>query len=1005
MKRSFHLLSLALSVIGFSAMLNAENLMPGDTGCETTDRDVAYGTWSGVHEKFGRKEYHFWELDQGRAWQGKRSLWIRNNNLCAADEILLPKGHYTFSFYACAEKEGEPASIGMHPFRRSTFASLHQKRKRFKLGTEWKRYSFSFESDGKESLVPLFQGKGWFDAFQINRGTEPTPWNCAQAVSVGMETSYAEANTYLVNEPVSATIRVSDNAGIHPDTLTVRVRDWQEKTVLEKQFPAKDLSLVLPSSQPGWFELALRVSKGKKVLASRELSYVVVRPPAELAAGMRPFSGMSAQPVLPEAYRRIGVRWLESHIFWEHAERRKSSYDYDYLHHFSQFRKLREMGFRNKACFTLACPQWRQEPGIVKAARERGISLHRFLPPESQMEAWRAFIRDFLGKYRQECDSFEIGWELDAQLGRNAFYKALYPDSVAEMCVFGPIPGRAARQIEIAAEEIRKVRKNAVIAACRPSDLDTRQNFRFSESIFKITGKSLNAFGIDCYPRPRWIGPGNPPSGSEQDLRSALEKARKVMKEHCADSRIYISEYGYFIDYKNRKDASLQIEQANRLARSFLFARALGFESLHYYTGQYWSNLLENGRYTMSIWERGLPMRAVAAYSAAAHAVENVTKAEIVELSRYFSGVVFEKADRSAVAALWSLRENYSPEIRIKGDGIVLRDLCGAVFSVEKRNGEFGFRLTECPVYLELTGPDAGRRLGGIIRNLKIKEDYPVDFLLRPVEAGKMKLYLTNRSLKQSQSGFVRCGAELIRYHIPAGGECVVHFQADTGKDQKVSVTFDGGYRIAELVYKSELIRVPRWTGSWKQVPEVKVDTMANILPVDVFGWNGKQDLSMRIQIAHDGSVLKLRTVVTDDHHYNRFSADRIWRGDSLQIGIDPLMNASGRHDGLDADDFKMTAALAQGRSVIAVHNARSSGMEKRILCHVQRSESSGSTLYELELPLEKIHPVLKSGRVFGFNLAVLDDDSGGGMDYWMFLRTGLVEEQRPDKYASMILE
>lgn len=98
MKTVFPLFLIFLAVFGCLPVPDAENWMPGDTGCETTDRDVAFGTWSAVHEKFGRKEKHFRELDRRKAWQKQGSLRIRKNALCAADEILLPKEAIHFPF-------------------------------------------------------------------------------------------------------------------------------------------------------------------------------------------------------------------------------------------------------------------------------------------------------------------------------------------------------------------------------------------------------------------------------------------------------------------------------------------------------------------------------------------------------------------------------------------------------------------------------------------------------------------------------------------------------------------------------------------------------------------------------------------------------------------------------------------------------------------------------------------------------------------------------------------
>ena len=113
--------------------------------------------------------------------------------------------------------------------------------------------------------------------------------------------------------------------------------------------------------------------------------------------------------------------------------------------------------------------------------------------------------------------------------------------------MLGPfVMGRAfdvvVKQMEIAADEIRAVVPDARISAVRPSDVDARYAYAYSREFFKRMGKKINCFGIDCYPQPRWIGPGQPPTGTEQDLATRYRDAKAVLMQYGAGSSVYIAE-------------------------------------------------------------------------------------------------------------------------------------------------------------------------------------------------------------------------------------------------------------------------------------------------------------------------------------------------------------------------------------------------------------------------------------------------------------------------------
>ncbi|NCB06524.1 MAG: hypothetical protein EOM69_13510, partial [Clostridia bacterium] len=94
----------------------------------------------------------------------------------------------------------------------------------------------------------------------------------------------------------------------------------------------------------------------------------------------------------------------------------------------------------------------------------------------------------------------------------------------------------------------------------------------YTAQVLKTAGRQINCLGIDCYPQPRWIGPGRPAPGRETQLAERFADAAAVMRKYGAGKEIFVSEFGYFLDCDHLFRGEYPVIHANRLARSLLKA-------------------------------------------------------------------------------------------------------------------------------------------------------------------------------------------------------------------------------------------------------------------------------------------------------------------------------------------------------------------------------------------------------------------------------------------------
>ena len=999
------------------------NLLPGDADVETEANSMTSGAYTNSPRNNPR-----WKHDRTAGFQSKSCIRIfRNGTGIGVKPLKLKAGKYTFSFYAKADRPGNQCYIAVNPLTCGWPEVLERRAKNARmLATEWKRFSYTFQADGK-SLYSCYYGNSEpgvnFDRFMLNAGEEPLPWIPTSKQLLQLSLPGESGYVFPFGQAIPLELKLICYTGERPSgKLQLTVSDYTGKVIRREEFiPAYDdngvflKKLELKPACSGWFRIDVK-QQDSGLTAFAALS--AVRPPEPVIPQIEPFVGLCGAAQQLKAAKLIGVKWLQYYLAWYVLEPAPNRYEMETLKILQDYKK---QGFRIQALVTTGPPPWAVPDPMKKELKKYQVPEFRCLAPvETQEKYYRPLIRKVLRDYPGIFDIYELGGELDALLGLNVYYKSRDNKNMAGPFVLGESYDLACHMMSIAAEEILKADPRARISSVRPSDVDARYAYIYSREMFKKLGKYMTSFGLDCYPQPRWIGPGQPPTGTEQDLAIRLRDARAAMKGLVKSKDVMISEYGYFIDYNRIYDPEYVMEHINRITRSFLKARLIGMKSLHYYTTV--SASLEGKRYHMGIWYYGTPLAATAALSGVARIVENVSECTEIPLNTKMAVGVFRKFDGRAAAALWSVDDKYRPQVELPDDQLVITDVMGNPMPELKKNGKLVFQLSPLPCYIWRTEKkqDNYRKLKTALEQLQILEEVPVDIALRMAAKGNLKAYLTNHSARKDVSGsaeIVSAGKKhaAVQFKVEKNTGKIVYLPLpEPGKSQDVTFNFKGykpftmHWQTPELipVRKIAPARLDSTMKLWKDVKPVRIEGRDHIHPVDHTTYSGPDDLSADLRLAHDGKFLYLAAAVTDDRHFNRYPVGNLWRGDCMQIGFDPEMNFIRNENGLDPDDTFLTCGLLTGGPALSVHRGpHRFEFQKQTEFRIIRNETGNQTLYLLKIPLSSIGGNLKSGSIFGFNCVFMDDDTNSGSDYWLFLRQGLAGGQRPDKFAPCILE
>lgn len=169
--------------------------------------------------------------------------------------------------------------------------------------------------------------------------------------------------------------------------------------------------------------------------------------------------------------------------------------------------------------------------------------------------------------------------------------------------------------------------------------------------------------------------------------------------------------------------------------------------------------------------------------------------------------------------------------------------------------------------------------------------------------------------------------------------------------------------------------------------------------------WGGPADLSARAAFRFDEGFLYCAAQVVDDTWTTSFDGDDIWKNDCLQLGLDPLCDATPE-SGYQPDDLELGVSWVDHAPY--VHTWRGGGpcgkgetQEARVAI----TRNHQVTCYELGLPWSSLRPLTPSfpGRC-GMNLVINDADEGCRKGACEWTR-GLAEGKAPFQWGQLHLQ
>lgn len=1005
LRHLFRLYAYTAILLAFQCRIYAENLLPGDSSFETGCGNIITGSFSGKATC---------TVKCGNAADGKAFAEL---NFIAADKTLNRLFHisqdqdgqiFTFSVYAKSNMEGLNCRLSM--IRNNWTNTITGNY--LPLTREWKRYTVAgklkkgeywlcFEAD-KPGTVDV-------DAFQLEQSTKASPYKNQDGIYLGLSIPGESSYVFFENEKVPISFFVSaQGKGNDPEgtTLSVTISDYNRQTLLQQALPVvmKDgifkTDFAFTPPRLGWFKVKAELLKNKKVIAENSSAFCSTAQPPAIAEDRTPFCGSDGAQF--PGIRRIGAgNWVQVLLYWNAVESVKGQYkwpDLKWVHDSGRKLKL-TLGHLPSA------PRWTWDPAELKESLEMKVKLSHggLLPAPEYLENWRNFVRLTAERYKNQADFIEIGAEDDLTFGGNAYYLKKFPkDTYRGKLVSGPAYDRYLELVKSACEEVKKIAPNLKTGIVRPSNVDC-YHYKFSSPVINACRNIFDLFPVDCYPNgPRYIGPGRPETPlPENCLPAALEMALETCRSNGNGQHVYVSEFGYALDYTSEADSSYAMEMVKRLVRSYLVARMIpGIETFHWFITS--DGCIEAEKYHYGLWRFGMPLPTVPAYSAVANVVENVTGIKELSLGGDSKAVVFKKEGR-ADAAVWFVRGDGKLLFGKPNQDLVVKDFMGNTLPQSET-----IHIGEFPVYFGMNGNDASDKLINILSGSRM--------ICRPVEisfitprSNEVILQIKNIAGKDIDATAAINNKEQ-KLSLKKGQTAEVDVSLDkTAAQLDVSIDCGDAYEKVnascpmefESCQKIEFTcKIDADLSEWNGRPFIAMNERGQIMPPDPWiDWKGPEQFSAKVYTGWDDKYFYMAAEVKDEVHSNKFT-DTIYKGDSIQFAFDPAAN--GGKSGYGQDDKELGIALADNKIIAAQWAGKNVLKASRYA--VKRDDNAEKTFYEIQIPLHSLGIKEEEGTVFGFNFVIFNDNTGAGANYYYQLSPGITGIKSPAQFKKFEL-
>lgn len=941
------------------------NLLTEDTSFETGPQNFRYF----------RSDFSI-QTVQGDAAHGNSSLEIDSSVSWVQGRWFYLKKNvdYTISFYARRVSGSDAMQFGIIDLSNwKWFVN-----KTLQLTDNWKRYSISFRVDRANApIYPAFLPRGCMifriDALQLEEGKETTPYQPGEALSVYPVMNGAGEVIHLPNTP-KVKIQIY-NAAIEAEQQPFSLQLGIPGTDIEHRqnfnlLPGKTMSLdiELPKTAvSGYYPAQLQVcTRQGKIVKRTEAPFVVTMPfPPPSRDG---FFGMQDSPLPRNFLLRIGTSHIRTNDFgWKRFEPTQGNY--------IPRPPSPPAGFfwqptLNSDFTPGQIPAWALKPGSNLADPAKTIPYLEYV------------FRSLRGK-AEHLDFINEPDLLLRNVPKNAEYYAELLNTAA------PIARKYGIKLMVDVSGV---------------------NSDFFERVLRLAHDSIDICAPHPYCSPRIFAADGrycaPPEkgGFTSNLAAAAALSRKYRKE------LLIGELGYSLEETLPFHSPEAHRMAAFLARMFLLAKC--YPECRYLIWFIGLDRWEAGPYCYGIWRtaNGIrPLPAVAAYAQAAHEIDRADNVELL-LDSDIKIVRIQKGGKTTYA-VWNAGEKASPvSLQKLPPECNARSIYGTPLKGEK------LAVTEQPLYLSETSEET------ILPALKAILDNRPPLTVRGYlsDRNTLKLHLFNRSFRDWQGNLTllpqnvrKIGLTILRQ----AAETVTLTLSDT-PSRKLTVRLQGkdGRTFEEVVELPEMQKVRRlnvndlrnfdFQAEMRKGGTICQQTRDYLLPPDPsIPWSGPEDLSHRTLLGWDQDYFYIFCEVRDEEHTNSFTLGNTWRGDSIQIGLDPFNNADGKL-AYDADDYEFTFAKDKKpwmHQAPPFQKTPSEAIGVRQI--VTRDEENQTTVYRIAIPRNGLRPLkLKAGTVFGFALCVNDLDKGKQRRTMNF-GNGITEMKCPALFRKMVLE
>lgn len=194
------------------------------------------------------------------------------------------------------------------------------------------------------------------------------------------------------------------------------------------------------------------------------------------------------------------------------------------------------------------------------------------------------------------------------------------------------------------------------------------------------------------------------------------------------------------------------------------------------------------------------------------------------------------------------------------------------------------------------------------------------------------------------------------------------------------------------------------WNGSW--IGSSSSDNIISLLPID---WKGKADLSYNATMMWDEENLYFMAAINDDAHYVGHTpggVDNIWRGDSIQLGLDDRESTNTVMTNLFTE-LTIGEVPGVGNVVYKGRALYDSGILNSVIedAEIMIKRYDGYTLYECSIPWDGIfyeNYVLRPDAPFKLS-ALINDNDGDGRKFYLEYTSGIGASKNTELFGEMV--